>query len=124
VVPEYGNVGNPLDITGQGVFDTDILRRSLDLLAETDTLDVIIYGRAFPAYLDLQSPVARIIEDAIARYPDKVFLAMSLVGGHLHAGPNPDVPVVEPTDRLGAIPFVQGSDTGLNAYHASRPAPA
>lgn len=118
VVPEYGNVGNPLDITGQGVFDTDILRRSLALLAETDTLDVIIYGRAFPAYLDLQSPVARIIEDAIERYPDKVFLAMSLVGGHLHAGPNPDVPVVEPTDRLGGIPFVQGSDTGLKAVAA------
>ena len=118
VVPEYGNVGNPLDITGQGVFDTEILRRSLALLAETDALDLIIYSRAFPAYLDLQSPVARIIEDAIQCYPDKVFVAMSLVGGHLHAAPNPDVPVVEPTDRLGGIPFVQGSDTGLKAVAA------
>jgi acetyltransferase len=118
VVPEYGNVGNPLDITGQGVFETEILRRSVGLLAETDALDVIIYGRAFPAYLDLQSPVARIIEEAIQRYPDKVFLAMSLVGGHLHAAPNPDVPVVEPTDRLGGIPFLQGSDTGLKAVAA------
>jgi acetate---CoA ligase (ADP-forming) len=118
VVPEYGNVGNPLDITGQGVFETDILQRALHALAEADNLDVIIYGRAFPAYLDCQAPVARIIEEAIAEYPHKVCVAMSLVGGHFFGGPNPDVPVVEPTDRLGGIPFLQGSDTGLKAVAA------
>src|SRR3712207_2246688 len=31
-VPEYGSVGNPLDVTGQGVFEADILSGSLDLL--------------------------------------------------------------------------------------------
>ena len=48
VVPEYGSVGNPLDVTGQAVFQTEILARSLDLLAETPGIDVVVYGRGFP----------------------------------------------------------------------------
>lgn len=117
-LPEYGSVGNPLDITGQGVFQTEILDGALSALAETDTVDVIVWGRPFPARLDRQSPVGRILEDAVGKHPDVLFLVMSLVGGHLHASPNPDLPVVEPVEALAGIPFLQGSDASLKAIAA------
>ena len=49
VVPEFGNVGNPLDVTGQGVFQPELLERSLDLLAADPGVDAILYARSFPS---------------------------------------------------------------------------
>jgi acetyltransferase len=118
VVPEFGSVGNPLDVTGQAVFQTDILERSLDLLAEAPNIDVVVYGRGFPSRLDRATPVGRILEGAIERHPDKVFLAMSLVGGHFHPSPIVDTVPAEPITRLGETPFLQSSEYGLKAIAA------
>jgi acetyltransferase len=118
IVPEYGNVGNPLDVTGQGVFQTEILGGALDLLAEAGNVDLILYCRGFPARLDRQTPLAQILEQAVAKHPDVQFLAMALVGGHLHATATPDLPMVEPTLTLDGVPFLQGSDNGLKAVAA------
>ncbi|MDQ3810734.1 MAG: acetate--CoA ligase family protein [Chloroflexota bacterium] len=115
VVPEFGSVGNPLDVTGQAVFQTEILARSLDLLAEAPGIDTVIYARAYPSWLDRVSPVGRILEDAIARYPQTVFLTLSLVGGHFHPSASPDVPLAEPVTELGGTPFLQGAEYGLQA---------
>ena len=115
IVPEYGNVGNPLDITGQGVFQTEILDGALDELAQAGNLDVILYCRGFPARLDRQTPVAAALERAVDKYPDVLFLVMALTGGHLHASNAADVPVVEPILHLDGIPFLQGTDYGLRA---------
>jgi acetyltransferase len=118
VVPEYGSVGNPLDITGQGVYDTAILEQALDAMAEAGNVDVIVYARGFPSRLDRQTPAGRIIEQAVARHPDVLFLVLGLVGGHLHAAQNPDYPVAEPTVHLDGVPFLQGSEAGLRAVAA------
>ncbi len=118
VVPEFGNVGNPLDVTGQAVFQTEILERSLDLLGEAPNVDVIVYGRGFPSRLDAAMPVGRILASAIERHPDKVFLTMSLVGGHFHPSPVADAVPAEPITRLGDTPFLQGSEYGLKAIAA------
>ena len=54
-VPEYGSVGNPLDITGQGVFETRMLDASLDLLATAEGIDMVVHARGWPAALDRES---------------------------------------------------------------------
>jgi acyl-CoA synthetase (NDP forming) len=118
VVPEFGNVGNPLDVTGQAVFQTDILRKSIDLLAEAPNVDVIVYGRSHPARLDRASPVAQALEESVAKHPEIVFLAMALVGGHYFPSQYPDTPPADPTDMLNGTPFLQGADTGLKAIAA------
>jgi acyl-CoA synthetase (NDP forming) len=118
VVPEFGSVGNPLDVTGQAVFQTDILRCSIDLLAEAPNVDVIVYGRSHPARLDRASPVAKALEEAVEKHPEIVFLPMALVGGHYFPSQYADTPPVEPTDRLNDTPFLQGSDYGLKAIAA------
>src|SRR5262249_49070269 len=110
VVPEFGSVGNPLDVTGQAVFQTGILERSVDLLAETPGVDVIVYGRSHPAVMDRAQPIGRILDNAVERHPNTVFVSMSLVGGHFFPGQNPDIPPLDPVTSLGGIPFIQGSD--------------
>jgi len=118
VVPEFGNVGNPLDVTGQAVFQTQILERCLDLLAEAPGVDVVVYGRSHPARLDAAAPVGRALAMAAVRRPDTVFLAMALVGGHYYPSQSPDVPIAEPVDGLSGVPFLQGSEYGLRAIAA------
>src|SRR5207244_1587495 len=115
IVPEYGSVGNPLDITGQGVFETDILGGSLDLLAQAGNIDVIVYGRGFPSRLDRLSPAGQIWQQAVAKHPDVLFLIMSLVGGHLLDSQSADLPATDPILELGGVPFLQGSEYGLKA---------
>src|SRR5437868_8323959 len=80
VVPEFGNVGNPLDVTGQGVFQPDLLERSLDLLATDPGVDAIVYARSFPSRIDGESPAYRAIERAVESHPDVPILAMALSG--------------------------------------------
>ena len=118
VVPEYGSVGNPLDITGQGVFRTEIADGALGLLAEAGNIDVVVWARGFPSRLDRQSPVGQALERAVARYPDVLFLVMALVGGHFQPSQSPDVPIADPIDHLDGVPFLQGSQYSLQAIAA------
>lgn len=118
VVPEYGSVGNPLDLTGQGVFQAEILEGALDTLAEAAGVDVIVWGRAFPSRLDRQTPIGQVLERAVTKHPEVQFLVLSLVGGHLHPSQNPDLPVIDPVVALDGVPFLQGSEPGLKAVAA------
>ena len=118
VVPEFGNVGNPLDVTGMGVFQPDLLERSLDLLAGDPSVDAIIYARSFPSRLDGESPAYHALERAIEHHPEVPFVAMSLAGGHFFAAPTTETPVLRPLDRLDGVPFLQGADYGLRAVGA------
>jgi acetyltransferase len=118
VVPEFGNVGNPLDVTGQGVFQPDLLERSLDLLAADAGVDAIVYARPFPSRMDGATPASLALERSIETNPDIPFLAMSLAGGHFFPSPVPDTPMQQPVDRLDGVPFLQGAEYGLKAVAA------
>ncbi len=118
VVPEYGSVSNPLDITGQGVFATDIADGAINGLARSDAFDIIVWARGFPSYMDRETPVGQILERAVREYPEVQFLVMSLVGGHLHASQSRDVPIKDPILHLDDVPFLQGSELALKAIAA------
>jgi len=118
VVPEYGSVGNPLDVTGQGVFEADILSRSLDLLAEAPNVDVVVHARGWPAKLDRTLTVGRCLVEAAERHPNVLFLVLAMAGGRLDDGPYSYQPAKEPLDRLDGVPFLQGSNDGLAAIRA------
>ena len=118
VVPEFGNVGNPLDVTGQGVFQTDLLERSLDLLATAPGIDAIVYARSFQAWMDADTPVFRTLERSIDQHPEVPLIPMSLAGGHFMTSNAADTPVKLPVDRLDGMPFLQGAEYGLKAVGA------
>src|SRR5215207_5202795 len=96
IVPEYGNVGNPLDITGQGVFETEMVRGAFEQLATAGNLDIVVWARSFPCNLDRQTPVGLILEGAVEKYPEIVFLVMALVSGHFYPAAGADTEVADP----------------------------
>src|SRR5262249_33079877 len=104
VVPEFGNVGNPLDVTGQGVFQPDLLRQSLAALAADPGVDAILYARSVPSRLDGATPVYAALTQAIEAHPDVPILALSLAGGHFFPSPVADTPIQEPIDKLDQVP--------------------
>ena len=123
VVPEFGNVGNPLDVTGQGVFQPDLLERSLDLLAADPAVDAIVYARSFPSRIDGATPAFQALTRSIETNPQMPILAMSLAGGHFFPAPVPDSPIQDPQNRLDGVPLLQGAEYGLKAVgsaHALR----
>ena len=123
-VPEYGTVGNPLDITGQGVFDAPIVEGSIAALAEDPNVHTILWGRGFPSRLDKQVAAGRALTEAVQKYPDKLFLVFALAGGTFFPQQSPLVPVKEPIAELGGVPFLQGTEyvykavAALNRYAA------
>jgi acetyltransferase len=118
VVPEFGNVGNPLDVTGQGVFQPELLERSLDLLAADPGVDAIVYARSFPSRIDGATPAFQALTRSIATNPQIPILAMSLAGGHFFPAPVADSPIQDPQDRLDGVPLLQGAEYGLKAVGA------
>jgi acetyltransferase len=105
-------------VTGQGVFEADILGRSLDLLAEAPTVDVVVHARGWPAKLDRMLTVGQCLEAAAERHPDVLFLVMAMAGGRLDEGPYSYQPAKDPLDRLDGVPFLQGSVEGLTAIRS------
>ncbi len=115
IIPAFGTVGNPLDYTGQAAQQPEILAGSLMALAEDPQIDTIIYGRAFPARMDRADASGRVIWQMPERYPDQVFLIMSLVAGETKASGSPTLQLADPVTELDGIPFLQGTENSLKA---------
>jgi acetate---CoA ligase (ADP-forming) len=115
VIPEYGTIGNPLDTTGQAATQPEITEGSLVSMAEDPNIHTVIYGQAYPTMIDYDTPVGKVLEEMPERYPDKVFLIMSLVSGKLHDGFRWGEPPVDPRNTWDGTPFLQGAEDSLKA---------
>lgn len=118
VIPEYGTVGNPLDTTGQAATQPEIVEGSLVSMAEDPNIHTVIYGQAYPARIDLATPVGQVLKAMPERFPDKAFFIMSLVTGRVQDGRRYDQDPVEPTMHWDGVPFLQGTENGLRAVRA------
>ena len=118
VVPAYGSVGNPLDTTGQAATQPEITEGCLVGMADDPNIDTIMYGQAYPATIDLDTPVGAVIESMPERFPNKLFVVCSLVTGRVLSPMRQGQPQARPVDRLGGVPFMQGLDNGLRAVRS------
>ncbi len=117
VIPEYGTVGNPLDTTGQAGAIPELMRGAIEGMAEDPSIHTIVYGQAYPTIVDLDTPAGEVMRVAHEKYPDKVFLAVSLVPGEIATQRRRDTggPPHEPVTNWGGVPFLQGVENGLRA---------
>ncbi len=118
IIPAYGTVGNPLDTTGQVAQQPEIMQGVLESMAEDPNVSTVVYGQAYPSLVDLASPVGEVMRVMPDKYPDKVFLIMSLVHGKMQEGYRAGMAPQEPTDYWGGIPFLQGTENGLRAIRS------
>jgi len=118
IIPSYGTVGNPLDTTGQVAQQPEIMQGVLESMAEDPNVSIVVYGQAYPSMVDLASPVGEVMRAMPAKYPDKIFLIMSLVHGKMQEGYRAGMAPQEPTDYWDGIPFLQGTENGLRAIRS------
>jgi acyl-CoA synthetase (NDP forming) len=115
IIPAFGAVGNPLDATGQSVFDTAILEGTFTTLAGSGEYDAIIWVRDFAAGIDRESGEAKAIEAAASLHPNVPIMVTSIVGGHYYPSLRPGQEMASPTNQLNGWPFLQGGEASLKA---------
>ena len=118
IIPIYGAIGNPLDMTGQIWAMPGGMERVFRTLAEDPNLDVIVYGRAFPSQIDIAPESAEFPSDLPERYPDKLFLIMALAAGRHRTQSYAEDVMAQPADAIGGIPFLQGAENSLRAIRS------
>ena len=115
LIPEFGTVGNPLDVTGQAFLIPGCIQGSLEAMAEDPNVHTMIYGQAYPAVMDVASEVGKAFASMYDKYPDKNFFISSLVTGKIQAGARFGMLPEEPVKSLHGIPFLQGAENTLRA---------
>lgn len=118
VLPEFGSVGNPLDLTGQAWWgENHIIDEALGALATGGAYDVVVWAETLPSPLDMRSPVGQALTRAAEAAPAVVFPVMSLVGG-LDPSPGSERGMIEPKVEFDGMPLLRGMGTGLKALSA------
>jgi acetyltransferase len=118
VIPAYGTVGNPLDMTGQIWAMPGGMEKVFRTLAEDPNLDIIVYGRAYPAQLDIHPDSAEFPANLPDEFPDKTFLIMGLASGRLREQEFEEQRIGQPVSAIGGIPFLQGAENSLRAIRS------
>lgn len=117
IIPSYGTIDNPLDTTGQLWETPGGMQRAISALVEDPSLHVIVYGRPFPGRMNV-SAGGEFPGDLPERFPEKLFLIMSIAGGRHRHENYPDEKMEAPTDTLDGIPFLQGIENSLRAIRS------
>ncbi len=115
LIPEFGTVGNPLDVTGQAFLIPGCIQGSLEAMAEDPNIHTLIYGQAYPTVMDLATEVGTAFASMYDKYPDKNFFISSLVTGKVQGGARFGVPPEQPVRALNGVPFLQGTENTLRA---------
>jgi len=118
VLYEYGTVNNPIDLTGQAVYDPPVQRATFEAMGTDPNLHTILVFSGGTTRLDRQSPIGKVIHEALQLYPDKLFVRSSQMYGTVHekafGAPDP----VDPVSDLDGVPFLQGIENTLRAARA------
>jgi acetyltransferase len=118
VLYEYGTVSNPIDLTGQAVYDPPVQRAAFEAMGSDPNIHTIFIASGGTTCLDQQSPMGKVIAETIQQYPEKLFIRTSQMYGVLRdkafGAPDP----VEPVNNLNGVPFMQGLENTLRAARA------
>jgi acetate---CoA ligase (ADP-forming) len=118
VLYEYGTVNNPIDLTGQAVYDPPVQRAAFEAMGTDPNIHTIIIASGGTTLLDTQSPMGQVIMEMVQKFPDKLFVRTSQMYGVLRdkafGAPDP----VDPVSDLNGVPFLQGIDNTLRAARA------
>jgi acyl-CoA synthetase (NDP forming) len=112
---EYGTVDNPIDLTGQAVYDPPVQQVTFEAMGEDPNIHTILVFAGGTARMDAQSPIGKALMAAIQKYPDKLYVRSSSVYGSFREKPYLAPDLVEPLSDLDGVPFMQGIENTLRA---------
>jgi acetyltransferase len=118
VLYEYGTVNNPIDLTGQAVYDPPVQRAAFEAMGTDPNIHTILIASGGTTCLDKQSSLGKVIFEALQKYPDKLFVRTSQVYGILRDKAFAAADPVEPVSDLDGVPFLQGLENTLRAARA------
>ena len=118
LIPEFGTVGNPLDVTGQAWLIPGAMEGVMESLGEDPNVDIVVYGQAYPAQFDTGTPVGQVFKTFHERFPDKLLYIGSLVSGQMQGAGRFGAEPIEPTMLLDGVPFFQGAENTLKALRS------
>jgi acetyltransferase len=118
VLYEYGTVANPIDLTGQAVYDPPVQRSAFEAFANDPNIHTILVFSGGVGRMDMATPIGKLTKEMIAKYPDKLFIRTSQMNGSFKdkAFGMPDM--VEPATDLDGVPFLQGIESTMRAANA------
>src|SRR5215813_8493297 len=118
VLYEYGTVNNPIDLTGQAVYDPPVQRAAFEAMGADPNIHTILIASGGTTCLDKQSPMGTVISEMLKKYPEKLFIRSSQMCGVLRdkafGAPDP----IDPVSDLDGVPFLQGIENTLRAASA------
>jgi acetyltransferase len=117
VLYEYGTVSNPIDLTGQAVYDPPVQRAAFEAMGADPNIHTIFIASGTTC-LDKQSPMGKVIAEAMQKYPEKLFIRTSQMYGVLHDKAFGALDPVEPVSDLDGVPFLQGLENTLRSANA------
>ena len=113
---DYISVTNPLDITGPGgLTDQNVHAAALDGMGTDPNIHIILHNLGGNTRLDAEGPAGKVLLAAIRKYPEKVWLRSSKMGGTYRDKPQGTPDLVDPRTELEGVPFLQGLDNILKA---------
>jgi acetyltransferase len=113
---DYIQVTNPLDVTGPGGFtDQNVHQAGLDTMGLDPNIHVILHQLGGNTKFDAASPGGKTLLDAVARYPDKIWLRTSKMAGTFRDQPVGLPPLQDPRHEIEGVPILMGLDNVLKA---------
>lgn len=110
VLPAFANGFNPLDLSAQSAFDTNVLSNCMQVLGHSGEFDILLWGKDLPLSINDESPGGAALRHLVAEHPEIVVVPVSLVNG-----------VSGPSDSAGSRamfagrPFLQGTGASVRA---------
>lgn len=110
VLPRFANSFNPLDLSAQSAFNTDVLSSCMQVLGESGEFDILLWGRDLAVSIDDESPIGIALKALEAEHPEIVIIPVSQMNG-VYWGK--EVNGVPPT--FAGRPFLQGTGLSVRA---------
>ncbi|WP_051057108.1 CoA-binding protein [Bradyrhizobium yuanmingense] len=125
VLPKFANSFNPLDLSAQSAFNTEVLSGCMQVLGDSGEFDILLWGKDLPMSIDDESPIGVALKRLQAEHPEIVLIPVSQMSG-VHWGKQVDgIPPM-----FCGRPLLQGTGVSVRAlgkvieWHASALRPA
>ncbi len=120
VLPRFANSFNPLDLSAQSAFNTEVLRSCMQVLGQSGEFDILLWGKDLPISIDDESQIGLALKALEVEHPEIVLIPVSQMSGVCWSKEVDGIPPM-----FAGRPLLQGTGISVRAlskvveWHAS-----